>query len=108
MSMVFGTVEIPDVPVMPPATSRDGSRVEKIVDSESEAETDEEMIEGVEEASYKGLDETKEPMIEAVVQVSLADTSLAGPSPAIVSSEATLGTDAQFQTDAPSTDGATP
>ena len=45
MSMIFGTVEIPDAPDIPPTTTGDEVRVEQTDDPESEAETDEEMLE---------------------------------------------------------------
>ncbi|XP_049363600.1 uncharacterized protein LOC125828325 [Solanum verrucosum] len=51
MSMIFGTVEILDVPDMPPATTGDEIRVEEAVDLESEAKIYEEMLEVAEEAS---------------------------------------------------------
>uniref|UniRef100_M1DDW4 Polyprotein protein n=1 Tax=Solanum tuberosum TaxID=4113 RepID=M1DDW4_SOLTU len=44
MSMIFGMVEIPNMPAdtdMPPATTGDEVRVKKVVAAESEAETDE-------------------------------------------------------------------
>uniref|UniRef100_M1DER7 Polyprotein protein n=1 Tax=Solanum tuberosum TaxID=4113 RepID=M1DER7_SOLTU len=87
MSMIFGMVQIADVPDMPSATTRDEVRVEEAADPESEAETDKEMLEVAEEVSYEGLTETEEAMIDAVVQTSLADTPLADPSASIVPSE---------------------
>uniref|UniRef100_M1DSK0 Polyprotein protein n=1 Tax=Solanum tuberosum TaxID=4113 RepID=M1DSK0_SOLTU len=101
MSMIFGTVEIPDVSDMPPATTGDEIRVEEVADPESEAETDEEILEVAEEASYEG---TEEAMVDADVQASLADTPLASPIAAVVPSEVTPGTDAQVQMDAPGTE----
>uniref|UniRef100_M1DZA2 Polyprotein protein n=1 Tax=Solanum tuberosum TaxID=4113 RepID=M1DZA2_SOLTU len=104
--MIFRRVEIPDVPVepdMPPATTRDNVRVEEVADPESEAEMDVEMLEVAKEASYEGLTETEEAMVDAIVQASLADTPLADPSgPSTV--DETLGTEAQDQSDATSTD----
>uniref|UniRef100_M1DVM6 Polyprotein protein n=1 Tax=Solanum tuberosum TaxID=4113 RepID=M1DVM6_SOLTU len=55
ISMIFGTVEIPDMPVdpvMPLATTEDEVRTEKVAVTKSEAETDEEQMGVVEEASY--------------------------------------------------------
>uniref|UniRef100_M1E1E0 Polyprotein protein n=1 Tax=Solanum tuberosum TaxID=4113 RepID=M1E1E0_SOLTU len=102
MSMIFGTVEFPNVPVepdMPLATIGDDVRVEEAFSPEFEEETDEEMFEVVKEASYEGLTETEEAMVDAVVQASLADTPLANPSgPTTVNM--TPSTDAQFHSDA--------
>ncbi|XP_049391519.1 uncharacterized protein LOC125855911 [Solanum stenotomum] len=47
MSMIFGTMEIPDVPVdpaMPPPTTCEDVRVEEAANTESEEKTDEEML----------------------------------------------------------------
>ncbi|KAG5599439.1 hypothetical protein H5410_030809 [Solanum commersonii] len=95
MSMIFGMVEIPDVPNMPPATIEDEARVEKQADPEFEVETDEEMLEVAEEDSYEGLTKIEEAMVDEVVQASLVDTPLADPSAASVPSKVTPGTDAQ-------------
>ncbi|XP_049394644.1 uncharacterized protein LOC125858917 [Solanum stenotomum] len=70
MYMIFGMVEIPDVPVepdMPSATPGDDVRTEDIVDPEFEAETEEKMLEVAKEASYEGLTDTEEAMIDAFV-----------------------------------------
>uniref|UniRef100_M1DYP6 Polyprotein protein n=1 Tax=Solanum tuberosum TaxID=4113 RepID=M1DYP6_SOLTU len=107
MSMIFGTVEIPNVPEMPPTTTRDEVRVEKTADPKSEAEMDEEMFDVAEEVSYEGLTETEEAMIDAVVQNSLADTPLADPSGAGGTSELTPGTDVEVQITTPATDATT-
>uniref|UniRef100_M1DG92 Polyprotein protein n=1 Tax=Solanum tuberosum TaxID=4113 RepID=M1DG92_SOLTU len=107
MSMIFGTVEIPDVLVMPPATTGDEIRVDETTDPESEAETDEELLEVTEEASYEGLTETEEAMVDVSVQASLVDTPLVVPSATTVPFEVTPGTEARDQTDAPDTDAHT-
>ncbi|XP_049378081.1 uncharacterized protein LOC125842820 [Solanum stenotomum] len=70
MSMIFGMVEIPDVPVepdMPATTTKDDVRVEEAADPESEVETDNEMIGVDDEASYEGLTETEEAMVDAAM-----------------------------------------
>uniref|UniRef100_M1DD14 Polyprotein protein n=1 Tax=Solanum tuberosum TaxID=4113 RepID=M1DD14_SOLTU len=96
MSMIFGMVEILDVPVkpdMPPATTGDDVIVEEAADPETDAETDEEILGVVVEASCEGLTETEEAMVDAVLQASLADTPLTYPSrPTTV--DVTSGTDA--------------
>ncbi|XP_049372576.1 uncharacterized protein LOC125837518 [Solanum verrucosum] len=61
MSMIFRMVEIPDVPEMPPATTRDEIRVEETYDPKSEVDTYDKMLGVVEEASYEGLTETEVP-----------------------------------------------
>uniref|UniRef100_M1DHP3 Polyprotein protein n=1 Tax=Solanum tuberosum TaxID=4113 RepID=M1DHP3_SOLTU len=93
--MIFGTVEIPNELDMPLAITGDEVRVEQTIDLESEAETDEELLEVAEEASYEGLTETEEAMVDATVQASLEDTLLAAPSAATVSSYVTPGTEAE-------------
>uniref|UniRef100_M1DDD9 Polyprotein protein n=1 Tax=Solanum tuberosum TaxID=4113 RepID=M1DDD9_SOLTU len=98
------TVEILNVPDMPPSTTGDEVRVEEIADRESEAMTDEEILGVAEEALYEVLTETEEAMVHAVLQASLADTPLVDPSAATVPSKVTLGNDAQVQIEAPGTD----
>ncbi|KAG5605154.1 hypothetical protein H5410_026646 [Solanum commersonii] len=88
---------------MPSATTRDDVRVEEIADPKSEAETDEEMLEVVEEAFYEDLTETKEAMVDSAMQTSLADIPLAAPSGSDTS-EMTPDTNAQDQSDAPGID----
>uniref|UniRef100_M1DQX1 Putative plant transposon protein domain-containing protein n=1 Tax=Solanum tuberosum TaxID=4113 RepID=M1DQX1_SOLTU len=105
MSMIFGIVEIPDIPVIPPATTRDVHWDDAAVD-ESEAETDEEQIEMQEEIIYRDLPDLQEMIVQSVIQTSLTDTSLAASSGA-GPSEVTPGTDTQVQTDAPGTDAQT-
>ncbi|KAK4709760.1 hypothetical protein R3W88_004273 [Solanum pinnatisectum] len=67
VSMVFGTVKIPDVPEMPQTTTRHGDRAEQIVDPESETETDEEMHEETEGAADEDRTETEAIIIDDVV-----------------------------------------
>uniref|UniRef100_M1DEC7 Polyprotein protein n=1 Tax=Solanum tuberosum TaxID=4113 RepID=M1DEC7_SOLTU len=96
MLMIFGTVEIPNVPVdsyMPPATIGDEVHTEEVAAAESEAETDEEQLGVDEEASYEGLTEVDEAMVDAAVQISLADTPMADPTGPIITN-VTPGTDA--------------
>uniref|UniRef100_M1DQE3 Polyprotein protein n=1 Tax=Solanum tuberosum TaxID=4113 RepID=M1DQE3_SOLTU len=62
--------EIPDMPAdtdMPPATTRDEVRVEKVAATQSEAETDEEQFGVDEEATYEGLIELEEAMINSAM-----------------------------------------
>ncbi|KAG5568515.1 hypothetical protein H5410_064457, partial [Solanum commersonii] len=100
MSMIFGTVEIPDMPadtVVPPATTGDEVQVEELRLMRSSLD---------EEATYEGLTEVEEAMIDSTMQRSLVDTTMVGSSIA-----ATPGTDAQDQSATPGiyapTDGAT-
>uniref|UniRef100_M1DBJ3 Putative plant transposon protein domain-containing protein n=1 Tax=Solanum tuberosum TaxID=4113 RepID=M1DBJ3_SOLTU len=88
-------------------TTGDEGRVEQTVDPESEAETDEKMLDVAEEASYKGLTKTEEAMVDVVEQASLADTHLAAPSATAISSKVSPVTEAQNQTDAPGSDAKT-
>uniref|UniRef100_M1DJX1 Polyprotein protein n=1 Tax=Solanum tuberosum TaxID=4113 RepID=M1DJX1_SOLTU len=67
MSMVFGMVEIPDVPEKPSATTRNEDRVERTAQPELEAETDEVMLKETVDAADKDLTETKAIIIYAVV-----------------------------------------
>ncbi|KAG5631652.1 hypothetical protein H5410_003369 [Solanum commersonii] len=65
MSMIVGTMEIPNVlvePDIPQATIGDDVRVEEAADPNSEAETDEEMLGVADEVSYECLIETEEAM----------------------------------------------
>ncbi|KAG5571925.1 hypothetical protein H5410_061691 [Solanum commersonii] len=92
--MIYDIVKIPDASDMPPATTRNKVRVEEAADPESEAKSDEEMLEVAEDASYDGLNGTEEAMVDAVVQASLADTLLADPSAVAIPSEVTPSTEA--------------
>uniref|UniRef100_M1DS59 Integrase core domain containing protein n=1 Tax=Solanum tuberosum TaxID=4113 RepID=M1DS59_SOLTU len=65
-------------------------RVEEVASNESEAETDEEQLGADEEATFEGLTEVEEAMIDSPVQFSLADTTIAGSS---VATNVTSGTD---------------
>ncbi|KAG5572453.1 hypothetical protein H5410_062219 [Solanum commersonii] len=84
ISMIFRMMEIPDA-----------------TDPEFEAETNEPRLEVAEEASYEGLTETEEAMVDAVVQ-----TPLAAPS-GFTTVDVTPGTEAQDQSDAPGTEAQT-
>ncbi|KAK4706897.1 hypothetical protein R3W88_033540 [Solanum pinnatisectum] len=64
MSMIFGTVEIPNVPKMPQTTTGHGNGIEHTANPELEAETDEEMFEG---AAVDDIAKTEEFMIDIVV-----------------------------------------
>uniref|UniRef100_M1DRG0 Putative plant transposon protein domain-containing protein n=1 Tax=Solanum tuberosum TaxID=4113 RepID=M1DRG0_SOLTU len=89
-------VEIRDLPIdpdMPQSTTGDEVRTVEVSAAESEAETDEEHLGVDEEASYEGLTEIQEAMVESVVQISLADTPLADHSGAS-DVDVTPGTDA--------------
>lgn len=94
MSIIFGTVEIPVVLEMPLDTTRDDIRVEDAVDPESKAKTDKEMLWVNEEVYYEGLTENEEAMIDAAIQASLEDASLADPSVATTTSKLITGTEA--------------
>jgi len=97
MSMIFGTVEIPDdldidIPAcsdVPPATTGDEVRADDAA-AESEAETDDDQLGVQEETVFEGLTEVDEAMVHAV-QTSLRDTFMAGSRAAIV--DETSGTD---------------
>uniref|UniRef100_M1DDU4 Polyprotein protein n=1 Tax=Solanum tuberosum TaxID=4113 RepID=M1DDU4_SOLTU len=106
MCMIFGTMEIPNVPAepdMPPATTGDDVRSEEASNPKSKVETDEEMLGVSEEASYEGHTEADQAMVDVVVQASLEDTPLADPIGA-GTVDVTPGTDAQVQLTTPGTD----
>lgn len=79
---------------MPLDTTRDDIRVEDAVDPESKAKTDKEMLWVNEEVYYEGLTENEEAMIDAAIQASLEDASLADPSVATTTSKLITGTEA--------------
>uniref|UniRef100_M1DJS1 Integrase core domain containing protein n=1 Tax=Solanum tuberosum TaxID=4113 RepID=M1DJS1_SOLTU len=82
---------------IPPATTRDVP-MDNVAAEESKAETDEEQIELPDETIYRDLPDLEETIVQLVIQTSLTDTSMSGPSGA--SADVTPGTDAP-------TDGAT-
>ncbi|KAG5571762.1 hypothetical protein H5410_061528 [Solanum commersonii] len=96
---------------IPPITIENVSRDDVEVDG-SESKIDEEQIEVRAESIYGDLPDLEKTMVQSVIQTSLIDTSMAGPSGAGITTAVTLGTDAHDQTvvtlgtDAP-TDGAT-
>jgi len=65
ISMVFGTIEIPDVPEMPPASTGNEDRMEQT--SKFEPETDEEILEDTEGVADEDLTETEAAIIDAAV-----------------------------------------
>ncbi|XP_049378084.1 uncharacterized protein LOC125842828 [Solanum stenotomum] len=77
MSMVFGTMEILNVPEMPPTTTGHKDRMEQTVEPESKADIGEEMMGETEGGADEDLTETEAPMIDRVVQASLAITPFA-------------------------------
>ncbi|KAG5582324.1 hypothetical protein H5410_052951 [Solanum commersonii] len=68
--------------------------ITEAADPESEAETDEELLEVAEEASYEGLTLIEEALVDATVRALLVDTPLNDLSAVAIPSEATPGTDA--------------
>ncbi|KAG5606290.1 hypothetical protein H5410_027782 [Solanum commersonii] len=98
-------LDAPKTLEIPSATAGDVPRDKTIFD-ESDAETDEEQIAIRDKSIYRDLPNLGEMIIQSVIQTSRIETSMEAPSGSgtAVSSEATLGTDAQVHTDAPGTD----
>lgn len=69
-------VKLPDDLEIPPINTRDEDKVTQTTNVQSQEKTDEEIIEVIVEASYEGLPEIKEIMIDKVVQDSLLGTPL--------------------------------
>ncbi|WMV08901.1 hypothetical protein MTR67_002286 [Solanum verrucosum] len=107
ISMIFGTVEILDLPEMHSATIEDEVTIEETVDAVSEDKTDDEMLEVAEEVSYEGLTEIEEAMIDVAVQTSLVDTPLVDPSGVGIPSKVSPGTNAQAPSTTPGTNAPT-
>uniref|UniRef100_M1DZ34 Polyprotein protein n=1 Tax=Solanum tuberosum TaxID=4113 RepID=M1DZ34_SOLTU len=87
-------LDIPNAPEIPRTTTGHGDRVEQVADPELEEETDEEMCEEIEGAADANIAETEQIIIDIVVHASLAKASMAesseaGPSGVISSSNAT-------------------
>uniref|UniRef100_M1DRZ8 Polyprotein protein n=1 Tax=Solanum tuberosum TaxID=4113 RepID=M1DRZ8_SOLTU len=102
MSMIFGTMEIPDMPTdshVPPATTEDEVQADEVAATESEADTHKEQLGVYQETTLESLTEIDEAMVQSAVQISLADTSMAGSSGANIA--VTLSSDAQDQSAAP-------
>jgi len=55
-SMVFGTVEIPDVPEMPPVSTQSEDTVKWTVEPESEVEKNEKMLEETVDVADEDID----------------------------------------------------
>ncbi|KAG5586401.1 hypothetical protein H5410_046835 [Solanum commersonii] len=105
---VADDLDAPQTSEMPLATTGD-VLMDEITNDESNAKIDEEQIAIQEKSIYRDLPDlakAKGAMVNVVMQASLADTPLAVSSGA-GTSEVTLGTDAQIQTDALGTDAQT-
>lgn len=76
---VFGSVDLPDVPEIPHPTTVHSNKAEHLTDLESEAESDKELYEDIEEAAEKNQDWMQpsrilghwHPLLDLVAQVLL-------------------------------------
>uniref|UniRef100_M1D9I9 Polyprotein protein n=1 Tax=Solanum tuberosum TaxID=4113 RepID=M1D9I9_SOLTU len=98
-------VDTPETFVIPLDTTGDVHR-DGIVADESEAKIDEEQIEVQEEIIYGDLLDLDETIVQSVIHTLLTETSMEAPSGSSTV-DVTPGTEAQDQSDAPSTDAQT-
>ncbi|KAG5611098.1 hypothetical protein H5410_022379 [Solanum commersonii] len=101
---VADDLDTPETLEIPPASIRDATREEVIVD-ESTVETNDEYIAIQEKRIYRDLPDLGEKIMQSKIHISLTETFMEAPSGSgtAVTFAVTLGTDAQIQTDAPST-----
>ncbi|KAK4721502.1 hypothetical protein R3W88_011735 [Solanum pinnatisectum] len=102
LSMLFGMIEVPEVPSTDilacyelPLTNTGGDTRADDDDAESEVKTDEEQLGIREETIFEDLDDIEGSMFETARQASLQDTSMVGSSGA--KDDETPGTDAQTE-----------